>query len=569
MAARFALGADDFRRVRRGGYRYVDKTDAITSLIDLGDQAVLLPRPRRFVKTINLSSLYYFFAISDEDRTDLFSGLHVWDAGEEYRRHFQRYPVIFLTFKDVKAASFDECVAGFQAAIAGAYREHRSRLEAAGLTPDDRQYVEDVLAKRLRGSDLAESLERLSEILAVATGRDVVILIDEYDTPVHAGFAHGYYDEVIEFVRNFLSGGLKGNQNLYKGVITGILRVAKESIFSGLNNVPVYSLLDERFATSFGFTEDEVAALAAEVDPPADLGELSDWYDGYRFGGHTVYNPWSVVSFLSDPIRRAKPYWVATSTDDLIRELLVERGTALHNELESLLGGGCTTKVVSDLTNLREVREDPDVIWSLLLFSGYLKAEEATYRDGDWHVRLRVPNREVAIAYRNLFRSELRRGLGGDAEVDALIRAVMSGDAAGLEQLLGTLVTRVLSFHDVAGAQPERVYHAFILGLLVRLEPDYEVRSNREAGHGRYDVMLRPRAPGRPGVVLELKALRRDAVPAVAAALDAALKQIRDKDYAAELRAAGAGPIHELAAVFDGKHVHVRSGDAPGAARAD
>jgi len=298
MRFRARLGYSDFLKLRRAGVAYVDKTALVTEVLEAPAEVLLLPRPRRFGKTLNLSTLRCFLERTDEDRSDVFEGLAVWES-EVAHRHFRRYPVVFLTFKDVKLGSWERCERAMAGVLARAYREHRYLLDEGALHDVDAADFRSVLERRADPVDLMDSLRRLCGVLHAYHGEPVVLLVDEYDTPIHAGHVHGYYEEVIEFLRNLLSGGLKDNPHLFRGVVTGILRVARESIFSGLNNLAVYSLLRPEYATAFGFTEAEVERLADLAGARDHLADLRDWYDGYLFGGHVVYNPWSVLSFLA------------------------------------------------------------------------------------------------------------------------------------------------------------------------------------------------------------------------------------------------------------------------------
>jgi hypothetical protein len=342
-------------------------------------------------------------------------------------------------------------------------------------------------------------------------------------------------------------------------VLTGILRIAKESIFSGLNNLSVYSLLSPAFAASFGFTPEEVAHLARDGGREAALPDMERWYDGYRFAGQVVYNPWSVLNFLASPDGVLRPYWVSTGSMDLVRDLLLSRAGHEEGEIETLLRGKSITKLVDENVSLRDLPPGADAVWGFLLFTGYLTATRARQRGGFVEVRLKIPNREVRDAYRTVFKTWLSQALGDGHRVLSLARALLAGDAETAQRLLQELVMRSLSFHDTGRGpgEPERVYHAFMLGLLVWLGPRYRVSSNREAGYGRCDVMIVPRTAGQPGVVMELKTVDAERRETPTRAMAAALRQLRERDYAAELRAAGAGLVREIGVVFDGKKVKV------------
>ncbi|WP_437285052.1 AAA family ATPase [Sorangium sp. So ce406] len=564
MSIQVPIGIDDFRRLRELGLEYVDKSHLIQELLDRpGTEVVLLPRPRRFGKTLNLSMLRCFFERHAEDLSPLFRDLRIWQAGEGYREHFQRYPVIHLTFKGTKAEGLDAFWEAVQDRIARLFDEHRELLDSGTLSEREARRYRAVLDGTASRIAYETALLDLSSYLRRRHGERVVILIDEYDEPLHAGYLHGYAAQVIGFFRAFLTEGLKGNPHLFKAVLTGVLRVARESIFSGLNNVAVYSLLAPEFDTCFGFTEPEVEALLARAGRPERLLSLRAWYNGYLFGNTVVYNPWSVLNFLSREDGEPQPYWVNTSSNDLVREQLERRALALEPAFAALLDGGSVERMLDESVPLGELDRSDEVLWSLLTFTGYLRAEKRSrgLMEQPSHL-LSIPNREVRGVYTTTFRrwlgARLERQSGG---LDRLLGALLAGDAERFEAQLQAFATDVLSYHDTGRPDPEQVMQGFVLGLLAALEPDHQVRSNRESGRGRPDVIIRPSRPGRPGVVLELKVARGGKT--LEQALEEAIEQIRRNDYTAELRAAGAAPIHALAVAFDGKVV--RAARVPGA----
>jgi hypothetical protein len=564
MTLNIPIGIDDFRMLRESGLTYVDKTRLVCNVLDLtGVQVLLLPRPRRFGKSLNLSMLRCFFERSDEDLSHLFEGLAVWQAGEPYRGHFLRHPVIYLTFKDVKPDTFEACRIRLHKTIQVLFDAHRHVLEHAQVSEREARDYRAVLEGTAGDEIYERALADLSALLHRCHGERVVILIDEYDAPIHAGYTGGYLREVLGFFRAFLGSGLKGNPHLYKAVLTGILRVARESIFSGLNNLAVCSVLEPAFSTAFGFTEAEVVDLLERAGKSELLATVQDWYNGYVFGGHVIYNPWSVLSFLqwgSEP----KPYWLSTSSNDLIKHVLGLRAIRLQPVLEAVLAGEGVVRVVDENVVLDDLEHDEDAFWSLLVFSGYLKAEKhGVAPNGQAMYRLTIPNHEVRLVYVDSFRTWMKarlRGHGGN--LDELTRALLAGDASAFERQLQAFATNLLSYHDAGTAGPENLYQGFVIGLLAVMEPTHLVRSNRESGAGRPDVQIRPRVPGQPGVVLELEVARAsEKTPGshLEAALDEGLAQLAANDYAAELRAAGADPVHAFAVAFDGKQVRVRS----------
>jgi hypothetical protein len=556
------IGISDFRLLRQQGATYVDKTAAVARVLGSAAQVLLFPRPRRFGKTLFLSTLQAFAdrSVGEDERAALFGDLAIWQDPAA-RARMGRYPVVSMTFKDIKYDDWPACIEAMARVLAEAFLAHRDTVRP-GLNDIEGEVFDAVAERRASPVMLAGSLQFITRILHRHHGERAVLLVDEYDTPIHAGYAHSYYDQAIEFFRNLLSGGYKDNAHLQKGVLTGILRVAKESIFSGLNNLDVFSILRSEHAATFGFTEPEVTALAAAAGAEAHLDTLRDWYNGYSFAGQVIYNPWSVLKFLDDADKRPQPHWVSTGADDVLRPLVTDGRLGSLSDQEALLRGEIVEKDLVDPIALRDLDYVDDVVWSFLLFSGYLTAVDVTYGDDAIRVRLRVPNREVRRVFASLFSTWLRRGLGGTGQVDHMLEALLAGDAERVERDLERLLFAHVSHHDLPRPAGELPYHMFVLGLLVRLAPEYDVRSNRETGYGRADVLIAPRQPGRPGVVMELETLdpHRDASPE--AALDAAMPQIEQRAYAAELRAAGAAPIHTYAAVFDRKRAYVRARSA-------
>ncbi len=556
-AARFPLGLSDFRAVREGGYQYVDKTPFIASVLDAGAQVLLIPRPRRFGKTLNLSMLRYFLEKSPEDRSGLFAGLAVASSAIA-RPHAGRYPVIFMTFKDVKPRTWVDCLAGLARVIADAYKQHRALLDQGHLNSADAGVFSAILEARASFSELTGSLKLLSEILAKHHGEKVVILIDEYDSPIHAGYTNRYYDDVVAFFRDFLSAGLKDNTYLFKGVLTGILRIARESLFSGLNNVDVHGLLRPKLAPYFGFTEPEVRALVEAAGRPDLMDGIRSYYNGYLFGGIPIYNPWSVLAFLDAGDHELRPHWVDTSSNELVREILLTGPGGVRAELEILLAGGTLEKIIDENIVLRDIAGRSDAVWSFLLFTGYLKATALHLDEGEQWATLAVPNVEIGLSFRRMAREWFRSQAGGTDSLEALLAGLLRGDAPVVERYLSHIALVNTSYFDSAFPEPERFYHGLVVGLLAGLGSRYEVRSNRESGLGRCDLLVLPKSAGQPGVALELKTVDVAAGETPEKALRAALAQIRDRDYAAELRERGASPIHRMAAAFDGKRAYVR-----------
>ncbi len=553
------LGFSDFRELRESGATFIDKSQLIIDFLDSNQKVLLLPRPRRFGKTLNLSMLRYFLEKRPENLAPLFEDLHVFrcERAALYKeKHFQRYPVIFISFKDIRGQNFELCHQAIVDALRILFGQHSYVLESAALDSAKQEDFRSVRNGSAPSIRYRRALADLCAYIHLATGQKPIVLVDEYDQPIHNGWLAGYGAAILDFFRDFLGSALKDNPHLERAVLTGILRIAKESIFSGLNNLAVYTLLDRPFSKGFGFHEDEVRSLMELAGHPEWMPLVQAWYDGYWFFDQAVYNPWSVLSFLSNH-GAANAYWLNTSSNDLIRHVLQNQALHVSKAIELLIEGGSVDTQLSPNTVLEELHSNEKYLWSLLTFSGYLRAEQLPITDPlrlPVH-RLRIPNVEVRLIYTEVFESWLRSRMRRQgAALDILLSAMFGGDAELFEEQLQAFVMNALSFHDGSPTEPEAIYQAFILGLLCILEPEYRVRSNRESGRGRPDVMIVPTKPGKPGVVLELKAVRRGTLEQ---ALEKALKQIRERDYPAELRAMGAEPVYAFALAFDGKNIQV------------
>lgn len=550
MPPTMLIGESDFVNLRRKSELYVDKSLFVTEVLRRNHVVQLYPRPRRFGKTTNLSMLRYFLE-SGPDRSGYFTDLQVWNDPLA-RAHFQRHPVIHISFKGVKHSSWAEAEHILLEILREAVQDQEERLNHAAISTSLKKNLLDI-ANRVRDPDTRVLFE-LSKALQQATGEDVVVLIDEYDAPLltawqNEGLDAGYYDKMANWFRTLLEAALKDNPHLFRAVLTGILRVAKESMFSGLNNVEVYSLLARDLPEPFGFTQAEVEHLLALFGRSAELPEVQRWYNGYMFGDTVVYNPWSILHVLSYPKRSYEPYWINTSSNDLIRDLLLTR-VELSEETQALLSGGSIEREIDENVVLRDL--EGNHVWSLLLFSGYLKPLRVRETEENTYATLSIPNQEVRIIWRQTFRDWLKRGVG---ELEPFFAALLSGNHPKLEVLLTRLLSKHVSTHDVKETQAEAFYHAFVLGLLVALEPTYQVRSNREDGLGRSDVRVLPRTPGKPGFVIEFKAQEGRSIDTMA---QEALEQIEAKQYTLELQEAGATPIFCYGISFLGKKICIK-----------
>lgn len=572
------IGISDFKDVVSGDYYYIDKTLFIKEVLDKGSKILLIPRPRRFGKTLNLSMMRYFYSCCPEkvsldagghypvNKNDLaknsyaqlFTHLNIAQTGEEYTNKMGKHPVIFFSFRGIKETTFKNCLAQMKQLIIDEYLKHDYLLNSPLIKPTEKKFFQNIIDGKGSIIDYGNSLEKLLHFLSRYYEERVVILIDEYDAPIHAGFTYKYYDAIVNFMRNFLGGGLKDtDEYLEKSVITGILRIAKESIFSGLNNPGVYTLTSNQFNDKFGFTETEIEMLLTDFNLLHRYEEIKKWYNGYMFGDQTIYNPWSIINFIEDIDHEILPYWINTSNNELINMLLSHGGKELKEELEQLIQGESIEKVIDENIVMKEITERDDLLWSFLLFCGYLKftAKRMDESSGTMYYTLSIPNLEVRITYLNIVKHYFSAKIK-NSRLESMLKALIEGDVLLFEEILQDVVATVFSYHDF-NREPERVYHALVAGLLVWISETHEIKSNRESGYGRYDIMIFPKNRALLGYVIEFKAVHKRRKETVATATTAALKQIEDNKYELELLERGIHHIKKLAVVFNGKKVSV------------
>jgi len=548
-----AIGISDFNTVISENFYFVDKTLFIKDVID-GAQTLLYPRPRRFGKTLNLSMLNYFYTVK-QDYAPLFDGLAIAQE-PEYMKKQGKHPVIFISFKDVKNSTFEQCIESMSELIRLIYTEHSYLLNSPLLCEMDKVIYKSIMMKSASITDLQTSIKNLTQYLHMYHEEKVVILIDEYDMPIQAAYMYDYYDPLILFMRSFLSGCLKDNLYLEKAVLTGILRVAKESIFSGLNNILVASMIIDKSADKFGFTEAEVEKCLSDFATEDSLQEVKDWYDGYNFGKNTeIYNPWSILNYIYH--KELRPYWVKTSGNELIKILLKDADENVKKELETLIEGGSLRKAIDDSIIYSEVDKSDDALWSFLLMCGYLRFDNIEYTDENCVADIRIPNKEVFY----LFRTEIVRSwfstLSTSSSLNRILTNLTTGDINEFRYYFIDFCQNAFSYFDVGGDNPEKFYHGFVLGLIASLRDSYTIQSNRESGFGRYDIMLIPHDISMRGIIFEFKKINRLAKENPDTAMENAKKQLVEKDYAAQLRQRGVETIVHIAAVFEKKQVWV------------
>jgi len=549
---RFPIGVSEFKEIVSDNYYYVDKSDFIAHILTDGAKSILITRPRRFGKTLNMRMLYSFFSIREQS-ADLFHGLQI-EQDAEAMKALNQYPVIYMTFKDIKDREWQDSYAGLKSVISSLYSHHEYVREA--LSAQDQELYHRILFKKAEKKELEDSVLKLSEYLHAYYGEQVLFLLDEYDVPIQSGYLQGFFDEVTDFMRNFMSAILKDNPALFKGVMTGIYRVAKESIFSGLNNLAIYSILDEKLSTSFGLTEAEVQSMLEYYGVSDRFDEVRRWYNGYIFGQtHNIYNPWSILNYIDR--RRAVPYWINTSSNDLIIKQ-IERNNELELALPALLDGRAVEKVIKYDTALRELQYDESAVWSLLVFAGYLNARFVKNKNNKQFYRLNIPNLEVCFFFEDSIAAWLKRKTSlRHEELIEMIESLLDGDVETFKDYFSEFVLQALSYHDIGGNEPEKVYKVFVLGMLTLGVNGYVVKSEGESGFGRYDVAIMPKDKSRYGVVMEFKAARiKNKLDAIA---DNALEQIRRKDYAAGLRAEGVGRIILMGVAISGKEMVIKT----------
>ncbi len=529
---RVLAGNSDFKSVREQGYYYIDKSMLAAEVVNASAMVMLITRPRRFGKTLNLSMLEAFFQLETDNRA-LFRGLAI-ENDPTAMKYQGAIPTIFLSFKDLASLTWDDCQDKIKALFSSLFLRHKVWIDRAKPQYAEHDGVELILRQDGPLTLYQGALKLLITLLHRATGRPVMILLDEYDTPINAGQLHGYFDLIIDFTRSLLGAALKDNPALERGVLTGILRIAKESIFSGLNNITSYSLLDDGFSSHFGFTSSEMEQVLTDFNLIHQKDDVASWYNGYRIGRHLIYNPWSIINLVSSG-GRFDNYWVNTSNNDLIKQLLLWDRSLESGDLAQLLQGRTIRRKLSETITLRDIQ--PDDVWSLLFYSGYLTTiEDVVVADG-LH-ELKIPNLEV----RRFFEDTVKRWLSPVQNWDVILDALLREDLAALEQQLSNYIRKSISYHDLPGptkkgdkrrkGASEARYHMLFLGMLINQQAYYDISSNRESGEGRYDLVLLPKNHQEAGYIFEFK----QTTPAdLTAAAFRALEQIRDRQYGASL----------------------------------
>lgn len=547
------IGISDYRSAS-AEYYYVDKTLLIRDFLDERAKVSLFTRPRRFGKTLNMDMLRTFFEKTGEDTSVYFKNRKIWGCGKKYRDYQGKYPVIFLTLKDVKCDTWEETYKLIFMLLQNEFKRHMELLDSDRLDIYEKEYFTKFLAGESSENDVMMALQNLSRMLDKHHGIPPMIIIDEYDTPIQQGYVRGFYDSVVGFMRNLFSGGLKDNPHLSFGFLTGILRVAKESIFSGLNNLKINSVLDNRYSEYFGFTPDEVRKMAAYYQARDKYGEICDWYDGYQFGRTEIFNPWSVINYFGNECN-PKAFWQSTGNNDVINEILTLSDAEITDNLRKLLHGKSIKTMIDTSVIYPQIHNNPASIYSFLLMAGYLKpvGERMLIGSSDFYA-VAIPNKEITGVYRSEILGKLEKVIP-QSIASAVQLSVYSNDAPALQQSLRNLLLQSASYYDTMG---ENFYHGLMLGLCAAME-QYQVTSNRESGEGRYDICLTPKTCRLPGVLIELKAEKKCSDTRLKELAQIALQQIEDKEYCTELAASGVQTILKYGVAFSGKAVEVVS----------
>ncbi len=555
MARIISIGRQDFEKIRINNNFYIDKTDFIREWWESEDDVTLITRPRRFGKTLNMSMLEQFFSVDYAGRGDLFEGLSVWQE-EKYRRLQGTYPVIALSFAKVKEISYQEARKKICRILSDLYRQFDFLWNSEKLTPREKELYQAV-SDDMEDYVAAESLNALSNLLMRHYGKKVIILLDEYDTPMQEAYVSGYWDELVTFTRGLFNAAFKTNPYMERALMTGITRVSKESMFSDLNNLKVVGMTSEKYADCFGFTEEEVSAALEEYGLSEYQQQVKDWYDGFTFGSRRdIYNPWSILNFLDE--KKVGSYWVNTSSNRLVSKLLQEGSPSVKKNFEDLLAGGALELEIDEQIAYSQLSTKKNAIWSLLLATGYLKVWETTFveRTGRAYYKLVLTNKEVAI----MFEDMVRDWFSENDYYNDFIKALLLGDVAAMNTYMNRVTREMFSYFDTGRnpySEPERFYHGFVLGLMVELSDRYVVTSNRESGFGRYDVMLEPRRVAEDdGILLEFK-VQSEGEKELSDTVTQALRQIQERDYQASLAAKGVPEdrIRKYGFAFCGKEV--------------
>ena len=545
------LGESDFKGLRVRDNYYIDKTLFIKHIIDNESRVVLITRPRRFGKTLNMSTLRYFLDCNKKDSKELFEGLKIMEQGEKYTSKLGAYPCIYLTLKDVSDRNYENMLLDMKTVALEAYREHRYLLQSDKIYDDEKQIITDILWGREDEITLKNSIKILSRLLYEHFEKPAFLILDEYDVPLQAAYVEGYYDEAVKFFKIFYGTTFKDNPYLEKTVLTGVSRVAKESIFSGANNFKVFTVLDEEFSEDFGITTEEIKKVMQDYNVEENEADIKKWYDGYIIGNtEGIYNPWSILNYLTD--RKLMPYWVNTSSNDLIK-LVLKKSNTIKEQIERLLKDEKIEVTINLETVIKGIEQNEGNIWGLMLGTGYLKVVETVdISEGIYIVML--PNEEIKFLFRSIVKDWFRDKVTGN-DLNSIMKDLITLNLNEFRKKFQILAMEMFSYMDVGEKTAENFYHAFVLGMLVSLKDTYYVNLNRESGIGRYDTMLEPKDKNGNSFIMEFKVLEDMEESTIEETIENAKKQIEEKKYETNLREKGFNNITKIVFAFKGKDV--------------
>jgi hypothetical protein len=548
---RLPQGVSDFKELVQGSYKFVDKTAFIRDVINDGSKIILITRPRRFGKTLNMSMLQYFLQATDEQDKNLFKNLEISKDSSFCLSHQNQYPVLFISFKDIKRSNYIDAYADIVELVRDLYAQHRYLLETTVLHDEEKQIFMSLLKKEASSSDVKTAIKQLSVYLHREFKQSTIILIDEYDTPIQEAYLKSYYLEMTELMRGILGVALKDNTSLSKSVLTGITRVSQESLFSGLNNISVYSLLREKYGQYFGFTESEVIKLIAETKQKVPMHSIKEWYNGYQVGKYVLYNPWSIISCLAND-GLLQPYWVNTASNDLIGKLLTKADSNTKQQFEELLQGKVIEQPLSESLVFPDIETRQEALWSLLLYAGYLKVLSSKLGNYQLMATIAIPNKEVGFVYDQTVANWFSTAVSLES-YDTFVQTLHNGDLEKFKMYLSSYIMQTGSYFDFNSNTSEQIFHLFILGLVVGLRSHYTIYSNRESGFGRCDVILIPHDKQRQGILLEFKTSEKPELLQDKA--KEALEQIKDKQYLEEFMQHGINSALVIGLAFCGKQM--------------
>ena len=548
---KIGIGESDFKGLRIRDNYYIDKTMYIKDIIDNESRVILITRPRRFGKTLNMSTLKYYFDCTKKDSKSLFEGLKILDQEEKYTSKLGYYPVIYITLKDVQDVNYDNMLLDMKTAVIDMYQEHRYLLDSDKIYPEEKARITDILFAREDEVTLKNSVKELSKYLNRYYDKPVILLVDEYDVPIQNAYVQGYYDEAVNFFRTFYGITFKDNPYLEKTVLTGVSRVAKESIFSGANNFDVYTVLNDEFSDDFGITEEEMNKIIKDFEIEDDRSEIKRWYDGYRIGNtEGIYNPWSILNYLKT--RQLMQYWVNTSSNDLIK-LILKNSSTIKEKIERLLKDEEIEVPINLETVIVGIENNEDNIWGLMLGTGYLKVTEVVNL-AEHIYKVKLPNYEIKLLFQQIINDWFRNKVIGN-DLKSILKDLITLNLKEFQMKFRVLVREMFSYMDVGENTAENFYHAFVLGMLVGLKDTYYVNSNRESGYGRYDIMLEPKDKNGNSFIMEFKVLDDMEEKTIEDTIQSAKQQIEEKGYEANLKERGYTNITKIVFAFKGKEV--------------